>query len=188
MAGENRVGKLIRSIEQRETVKLREKEKKDALSITFNEARQQLKEKYTAYLDWRAQDVEKDRARQDKERLLIDIIGQEKPTITEADLRKHITEYRDIPAHNPHLADVADMVRKNIRISALTDKISALLVGWEVEELKNIDAEIKNDRIEGIDAEVGRQLREMLEEAEKNPGLAAEKQAEAKKGKKGGKK
>lgn len=66
MAGENRVGKLIRSIEQRETVKLKEKEKKDALSITFNEARQQLKEKYTAYLDWRAQDVEKDRARQDK--------------------------------------------------------------------------------------------------------------------------
>jgi hypothetical protein len=34
---------------------------------------------------------------------------------------------------------VADMVRKNIRITNLNDKISALLVGWEVEELKVIN-------------------------------------------------
>ena len=43
------------------------------------------------------------------------------------------------------------MVRKNIRINNLTDKISGLLVGWEVEELKNIGEEIKSDGIEGID-------------------------------------
>lgn len=33
-----------------------------------------------------------------------------------------------------------------------------------------------------------RQFRELLEEAERNPGIVAEKQAEAKKAKKGGKK
>jgi len=31
------------------------------------------------------------------------------------------------------LADVADMVRKNIRIGNLTEKISSLMVGWEIE-------------------------------------------------------
>lgn len=82
--------------------------------------------------------MEKDRTRQDKERMLIEVINQEKPTISEADLKKNITEYRDIAGHNPYLADVADMVRKNIRINNLTERISALLVGWEVEELKNI--------------------------------------------------
>jgi hypothetical protein len=48
--------------------------------------------------------------------------------------------------------------------------------------------EMRNDGVEGVDAEVMRQLKEMLEEAEKNPNIVAEKQAEAKKGKKGGKK
>jgi hypothetical protein len=42
------------------------------------------------------------------------------------------------------------MVRKNIRIANLTEKITTLLVGWEVEELKAINEEIKNDKIEGI--------------------------------------
>jgi hypothetical protein len=31
------------------------------------------------------------------------------------------------------LADVADMVRKNIRIFNLTEKISSLMAGWEIE-------------------------------------------------------
>ena len=80
------------------------------------------------------------------------------------------------------------MVRKNIRIGNLNDKISALLVGWEVEELKVINEEIKNEKIEGIEPEVFKQFKEMLEQADKNPGIVAEKQAEAKKAKKGGKK
>jgi hypothetical protein len=54
------------------------------------------------------------------------------------------------------------MVRKNIRIANLNDKISTLMVGWEVEELKLINEEIKNDKIEGIDQEVHRQFKEML--------------------------
>ena len=45
--------------------------------------RAQFKEKYSNYIEWRNQDSERDRARQDKERLLIDIINQEKPTIAE---------------------------------------------------------------------------------------------------------
>jgi hypothetical protein len=57
-----------------------------------------------------------------------------------------------------------------------------------VEELKAVSEEIKNDGIEGLDGEVVRQLREMLEEVERNPNIVAEKQAEAKKAKKGGKK
>jgi len=31
------------------------------------------------------------------------------------------------------LADVADMVRKNIIIGNLTEKISSLMAGWEIE-------------------------------------------------------
>lgn len=143
----------------------------------MGEARAQFKEKYSSYIEWRAQDSERDRTRQDKERLLIDIVNQEKPTISEADLKKSIAEYREVPGHNPFLADVGDMVRKNIRIANLTDKITGLLAGWEVEELKSVGEEIKNEGVEGIDAEVMRQLREMLEEVERNPNIVAEKQA-----------
>lgn len=50
MAGENRVGKLIRNIEKRETVKIREKEKKETIAIFFSEVRSQLKEKYDQYI------------------------------------------------------------------------------------------------------------------------------------------
>lgn len=128
-------------------MKIREKEKKESISIFFSEVRGQFKQKYNSYIEWRNQDVEKDRTRQDKERLLIDIINQEKPTISEPQLKKTIHEYREINAHNPYLADVADMVRKNIKIANLNDKISSLLVGWEVEELKVINEEIKNDKI-----------------------------------------
>ena len=90
--------------------------------------------------------------------------------------------------HNAYLADVADMVRKNIRIGNLTEKISSLMAGWEIEQLKNINEQMNRDKVEGIDAEVIRQFKQMLEQAEKNPNLAAEKQAQAKKAKKGSKK
>lgn len=49
MAEEDRVGKLIRSIERRETVKIRSKERKEELSIFFNEVKHQLKEAIAKY-------------------------------------------------------------------------------------------------------------------------------------------
>lgn len=42
------------------------------------------------------------------------------------------------------------MARKNIRIAALSDRIAALIPTWEIEELKIIAEEIKNDGIDGI--------------------------------------
>ena len=76
------MGKLVRNIEKRETVKMREKEKRESITIFLGEARAQFKEKYSSYIEWRNQDSERDRTRQDKERLLIDIVNQEKPTIS----------------------------------------------------------------------------------------------------------
>lgn len=70
------MGKLIKNVERRETMKLREKEKREAVAIFASEARSQFKEKYSTYVEWRTQDAEKDKTRQDKERLLVDIIGQ----------------------------------------------------------------------------------------------------------------
>lgn len=46
------------------------------MAIFASEARSQFKEKYNTYVEWRAQDSEKDKTRQDKERLLVDIISQ----------------------------------------------------------------------------------------------------------------
>ncbi len=66
----------MRNIERRETMKIKEKEKKESIAIFFSEVRGQFKEKYSSYIEWRNQDIEKDRTRQDKERLLIDIINQ----------------------------------------------------------------------------------------------------------------
>ena len=119
---------------------------------------------------------------------MVDVINQEKPTISEGDLKKLIGDYREIQGHNSALADVADMVRKNIRVANLSEKIGTALGAWEVEELKGINQEIADEKVEGIEEELAKQMKEMLEEAEKNPNLVAEKQAEAKKAKKGGKK
>jgi hypothetical protein len=55
------------------------------------------------------------------------------------------------------------MVRKNIRISNLTEKINGCFPGWEIEELKKINDEINNDKIEGIDEEVMKQMKELLD-------------------------
>lgn len=68
---------------------------------------------------------------------MIDIINQEKPTITETDLTKLINDYKSVEGHNSKLADVADMIRKNIRIANLSDRINNALEGWEVDTLKN---------------------------------------------------
>lgn len=68
---------------------------------------------------------------------MIDIINQEKPTITETDLTKLINDYKSAEGYNSKLADVADMIRKNIRIANLSDRINNALEGWEVDTLKN---------------------------------------------------
>lgn len=80
------------------------------------------------------------------------------------------------------------MLKKNIKILALTDKISGHLTGWEIEQLKAINEQIKNEKIQGITENILNDMKTMLEEAEKNPALVTEKQNEAKKAKKGGKK
>lgn len=80
------------------------------------------------------------------------------------------------------------MVRKNIKIGNLTDKINNALQGWEVDILKGVVEEIKNDKVEGINEEIMAKLNAMLDEAAKNPAIVAEKQAEIKKTKKPGKK
>lgn len=64
--------------------------------------------------------MEKDQVRQEKEKAVIDIIKQENPTITEADLTKLITEYRAIDGHSEKIADIADMIRKNIKIAGIS--------------------------------------------------------------------
>ena len=132
--------------------------------------------------------MQKDKTKEEKQRFLIDVISQEKPTISEADLKKNINEYTQIPQHNPHLADVAQMVVKNIRIANLTEKINNLMAGWEIEEMKTVNEQINNDKIQGIDEQIMKQFKQMLEQVEKNPNIVAEKQAQAKKNKKGGKK
>ncbi len=117
----------------------------------------------------------------------MDILKQEKPTLTEADLEKILNEYQQVD-FNPQLYDIAVMLKKNIKILALTDKITGHLTGWEVEELKTVNEQIKNEKIEGIAENVITDMKTMLEEAEKNPAIVTEKQNEAKKTKKGGKK
>lgn len=48
------------------------------------------------------------------------------------------------------IADVGDMIRKNIKINNITEKINTALEGWEIEQLKGLLEEVKNDSIEGI--------------------------------------
>lgn len=43
-----------------------------------------------------------------------------------------IKDYREIEGANSLLADVGDMIRKNLRIWNLSDRINAALDAWEV--------------------------------------------------------
>ena len=82
----------------------------------------------------------------------------EKPTISEADLSKMLAEYREINGHNSKLADVGDMLRKNIKIGGIVEKLNNHLSNWEVDELKAILEEITNEKVEGIEEEVMKQV------------------------------
>ena len=57
------------------------------------------------------------------------------------------------------------MLKKNLKILALSDKISGHTAGWEVDELKNINEQIKNEKIEGIAENIMNDMKTMLEEA-----------------------
>lgn len=79
---------------------------------------------------WRNEDLEKDKVKQEKERTILDILKQEKPSLSETDLDKILNEYRQVPGFNEKLYDVGVMLKKNIKILALSDKISGHLTGW----------------------------------------------------------
>lgn len=49
------------------------------------------------------------------------------------------------------MIDAVEMIRKNVRIGNLIEKINGLLAGWEVDELKNVREEMEKDRVEGVD-------------------------------------
>lgn len=154
MAKENRTAQIIRNIEMRETMKIREKDKRDKLTILLEDTRSGFIQEWKKYIQWRIEDQEKDQAKQEKEKAVVEILKQEKPTISEADLTKMISEYRTVEGHNSKLADVADMLRKNIRVAGIEEKLNNLLAGWEVDEIKNTMKEIETDRVEGIEKEV----------------------------------
>ena len=44
-------------------MKIKEKEKKETVSIFFSEVREQVKEKYAKYIEWRSADMEKDKVK-----------------------------------------------------------------------------------------------------------------------------
>lgn len=77
------------------------------------------------------------------------------------------------------------MVRKNIRIGVLNDKLTAALAAFDIDEINRIDEQIKKDTVEGMTPELLQQMSDLMEEAKKNPNYILEKQTEAKKGKKG---
>lgn len=82
-----------------------------------------------------------------------------------------ITEYRQINGHNEKLADVGDMLRKNIKVGGYVERLNNHLGVWEVDEIKTVLEQIKNEKVEGIDEETMKQVNEMLEQAEKNPAM-----------------
>lgn len=116
---------------------------------------------------------------------MVDIVRTEKPTISETDLTKLIGEYEAIEGYNKDIVDVLHMVRKNIRIASLNDRLAAALAGFDIDEITRIDEEIKRDEVEGMTSDLLQQMTALQEEARKNPSYILEKQTEAKKGKKG---
>ena len=80
------------------------------------------------------------------------------------------------------------MLYKNKKISVLNDRLTAALPLYDMEELKKIRADIETYKVEGMSAQLLEQLTNLEEEIKLNPNLLAEKQAELKKQKKGGKK
>ena len=66
MSKENRIGQLARNIEAREAMKIREKDKKDKLTIILDDLKEQFKGEWKKYIDWRKEDQEKDQVRMEK--------------------------------------------------------------------------------------------------------------------------
>ena len=110
---------MVRNVEMGETMKIKEKDKRDKLTILLEDSRNGFVPDWKKYVTWRLEDQEKDQAKLEKEKGVVDIIKQENQTISEADLDKMIKEYRGIEGHNSKLADVAERIRKNIKIGGV---------------------------------------------------------------------
>ena len=82
MSDENRVNKMLRNVERRQTIKLKERDKKDQLLLQLEELNRQFKEAWSKYIAWRNEDLEKDKTKQEKERSITEILKQEKPTLS----------------------------------------------------------------------------------------------------------
>lgn len=80
------------------------------------------------------------------------------------------------------------MLWKNKKIAVLSDRLTASLPLYDMDELAKIRADIERDKVEGLAPELLQQLATIEEEFKANPTAIAEKQAEIKKQKKGGKK
>lgn len=50
------------------------------------------------------------------------------------------------------------MLRKNIKIGNISEKITNHLAGWETDELKAVMEEIKNEKVEGLDEGMMKEL------------------------------
>ena len=64
MSDENRVNKMLRNVERRQTIKLKERDKKDQLLLQLEELNRQFKEAWSKYIAWRNEDLEKDKTKQ----------------------------------------------------------------------------------------------------------------------------
>ena len=66
MAKENRIAQIVRNIEMRETTKIREKDKIDKLKILLEDTRADFTTEWKNYIQWRIEDQEKDKKKQEK--------------------------------------------------------------------------------------------------------------------------
>lgn len=155
------------------------------LGLFTTQRLEEFKKGWQDYAKVRNEYFEKSKAKVEKEKVLVDIVRSEKPTLSEADLLKAIAEYESIEGHSKDIVEVLHMVRKNIRVAVTNDRLSAALASFDIDEIGRIDEEIKRDEIEGMTADLLQQMAALQEEARKNPNYILERQSEAKKGKKG---
>lgn len=55
---------MLRNVERRESIKLKQRDKKDQLLIQLEELNRQFKTAWSKYVTWRNEDLEKDKAKQ----------------------------------------------------------------------------------------------------------------------------
>lgn len=188
MTGEDLTATISRSIQLREEYKLYQRDQKQIVLNDVDASRTGFKKDWEEFLKSREQIKGKMTAKTTKQNEIMNMLKNLQPVTAIDALQNLITEAGKIEDFNKDIIELAGKKLLNMRIAQLQENINNAITVFDIDNLQKYITEYEEKSVTGIDLAIIEKAQAILEEAKDNPNYVQEKQAEAKKAAKKGKK